>query len=155
MAVQQTLSDEPVERLSDRGRLVRGLLTIVAVGVLLYGTIHGADDMFPFGPFHMYSRYYPANGVVTGTTVQAVNAAGRQVTVTEADTGLAHGDIEGQLRAFEAKPARLKSLADAFHHRHPAASPFVEVRLVQQRWEVRDREVVGHTTVTLVDWHAR
>jgi hypothetical protein len=31
----------------------------------------------------------------------------------------------------------------------------VEVRLVQQRWEVRDREVVGHTTVTLVDWHAR
>lgn len=132
---------------------MRIIVTIAAVGLLLYGTIAGSDDMFPFGPFHMYSRYYPANGYVTGTSVQAVNAAGHVVTVTESDTGLAHGDIEGQLKAFEANPQKLASLADAFHRRHPDASPFVEVRIVQQRWQVRDRRVVGRATRTLADWH--
>jgi hypothetical protein len=155
VAAENAPADEPVERLTDRGRLVRVLVTLTAVGLLLYGTITGGDDMWPFGPFHMYSRYYPANGTVTGTSVQAVNAAGHQVTVTESDTGLAHGDIEGQLKAYEADPSRLASLADAFHHRHPAASPFVEVRIVQKRWQVHDRKVVGQSTVTLVDWHAR
>ncbi|HVT65460.1 MAG TPA: hypothetical protein VHD81_09910 [Mycobacteriales bacterium] len=155
MAAVQTVEDDAVDGLSGRGRLVRALVTVTAVALLLYGTIAGGDDMWPFGPFHMYSRYYPANGYVTGTSVQAVNAAGHEVNVTEADTGLAHGDIEGQLRAFEADPSRLGNLAEAFHRRHPNASPFVEVRLVQTRWQVRNRRLVGKSNVTLVDWHAR
>ncbi|HVV74709.1 MAG TPA: hypothetical protein VHC43_01640 [Mycobacteriales bacterium] len=154
MAAEQGVGGDAVIRLTSRGRTIRLLVTVAAVALLLYGTIAGSDDMFPFGPFHMYSRYYPANGYVTGTSVQAVNAAGRQVTVTEADTGLAHGDIEGELKAFEANPSRLASLAAAFHRRHPTASPFVEVRIVQQRWQVKNRKVVGRTTATLVDWHA-
>jgi hypothetical protein len=147
-------TEEPVDRLTGRGRTARALVTAAAVGLLLYGTVFGADDMFPFGPFHMYSRYYPATGYVTGTTVKAVNAAGHEVTVTESDTGLAHGAVEGHLKAFEADPSRLASLADAFHRRHPNAPPFVVVRIVQQRWQVRDRRVVGHSTATLVEWHA-
>jgi hypothetical protein len=129
-------------------------VTVAAAGLLLYGTIAGGDDMFPFGPFHMYSRYYPANGFVTGTSVQAVDADGHVVTVTESDTGLAHGDIEGQLAAFKADPARLETLANAFHRRHPQSPPFVEVRIVEQRWQVHNRSVVGRSTQTLVDWHA-
>jgi hypothetical protein len=148
-------ADDPVDRLTGRGRTGRVLATVAALGLLLYGTVAGADDMFPFGPFHMYSRYYPANGYVTGTTVKAVNAAGREVTVTESATGLAHGDIEGHLRTFQADPSRLAGLAAAFHRRHPNASPYVEVRIVQQRWQVRDRRVVALTTATLVEWHAR
>lgn len=115
--------EDPVEGLTGRGRAVRLSLTAIAAGLLIYGTVAGSDDMFPFGPFHMYSRYYPATGFVTGTTVQAVTAAGREVTVTERDTGLAHGDIEGRIGAFKADPSRLASLAAAFHRRHPDAPP--------------------------------
>jgi len=154
VAAAETLASEAADRLSGRGRRVRALVTVAAIGLLLYGTIRGGDDMFPFGPFHMYSRYYPANGYVTGTSVQAVNSDGQVVTVTESDTGLAHGDIEGRLGAFKADPSRLAGLASAFHRRHPNAPPFVEVRIVQQRWQVKDRRVVGRSTATLVDWHA-
>lgn len=140
--------------LSGRSRVVRIAATVVAVGLLLYGSIAGNDDKWPFGPLHMYSRYYPANGYVTSTAVVAENANGRQVFVTERDTGVARGDIEGELSAYEADPARLGDLASAFHARFPNASPFVEVKIIEKRWQLRDRALVGTSVVTLVDWHA-
>ena len=140
--------------LSPRGRRLRAIVTVVAVALLLRGTFFGSDHDFPFGPLHMYSRYYPATGVVTSTSVQATNANGHNVFVTQADTGIARGDVEGELPAYEADPNRLGSLAAAFHRRHPLASPFVSMRIVQHRWQLRDRAVVGTSDVTLVSWTA-
>jgi hypothetical protein len=141
--------------ISPRGRQVRIVVMLLVAGLLLYGTVAGNDDKFPFGPFHMYSQFYPPNGVVGSIGVVARNAAGHDVVVTQSDTGVAHGDIEGELTAYESDPARLGDLARAFHQRHPLASPFVEVRLVQKRWQLRNRVVVGQSTVTLAHWQAR
>jgi hypothetical protein len=140
--------------LGPRGHRARLWLALAAAGLLLYGTLFGTDDMFPFGPFHMYSEWYPPNGVVTSTAIYATTADGRNVYVTEGDTGLARGDIEGELSEFEANPGRLGDLAQSYHRRFPAASPFVDMRLVQRRWQLHDRAYVGETTVTLVEWHA-
>jgi hypothetical protein len=142
------------DEIGPRGRTVRLSLMLAAAVLLLCGTLFGSDDMFPFGPFHMYSNYYPPNGVITSTAVVAQTAAGRTRFVTQADTGLARGDIEGELSEFEADPNRLGDLAQAFHSRFPNASPFIDVKLVQKRWQLRDRRVVGQSTVTLVEWHA-
>ena len=143
---------EPVSDLSPRGRRIRIGATTSAIALLLYGTFWGSDHDFPFGPLHMYSRYYPATGIVTSTSLQATNAAGVTRSVTQSDTGIARGDIEGQLREYEANPARLGNLAAAFHRRHPLAPPFVSMRIVQKQWHLKDRALVATTTVTLVSW---
>lgn len=129
-------------------------MTIAGVLLLLYGTFWGSDHDFPFGPLHMYSHYYPATGVVTSTSVQATNAQGRNLYVTQSDTGIARGDIEGELPEYEADPSRLGALAAAFHRRHPLAPPFVSMRIVQKQWHLRDRSLVDTTTKTLVSWTA-
>jgi hypothetical protein len=131
------------------------VLTAAAAGLLLYGTVAGGDDMFPFGPFHMYSRYYPADGVVSSTSLRATTADGRDVLVTQGDTGIARGAIEGRLERYRTDPGRLGELASAYHHRHPDAPPYVALRLVQTRWRMQDREIVDRSTVTLVEWRAR
>jgi hypothetical protein len=140
--------------LTSRGRRTRGLIAAAAILLLLYGTFFGSDHDFPFGPLHMYSHFYPATGVVTSTSVQATNANGHIFFVTQGDIGIARGDIEGELPAYEANPSRLGSLASAFHDRHPLASPFVSMRIVQKQWHLKDRAVVGVSTVTLVTWSA-
>ncbi len=129
-------------------------LTAVAVLLLLYGTIAGTDDMFPFGPFRMYAGYYSPDGVITSNVLLARTADGQVVTPTQADIGLARGDIEGELNAFRADPGRLGDLARTFHRRHPAASPYVAMWIVQKRWQLHDRAVDGQTSVTLVSWRA-
>jgi hypothetical protein len=143
-----------IDDIGRRGHATRVLCTVAAAGLLLYGTVAGSDDMFPFGPFHMYSRYYPANGVITSTAVRAQTADGRDVLVTEAATGIGHGNIEGRLTELVAHPDRLGELASAFHRRFPHASPYVEVRLVQTRWQLHDRAIVDTSRVTLVEWRA-
>jgi hypothetical protein len=129
-------------------------VTAAVAVLLIYGTVFGSDDQFPFGPFKMYAGYFPPNGILTSTTVKAQTADGRDVFVSEADTGIARGDIEGELSAYEAHPDRLGDLAAAYHRRFPHASPYVAVQLVQKRWQLHDRRVVGSTVVTLVSWRA-
>jgi len=138
-----------------RGRSVRLGLTAVAVGLLLYGTIAGSDNMFPFGPFRMYAGYYSPNGVITSNVLMARTANGQVVIPTQADIGLARGDIEGELRAYQGDPGWLGDLARTFHRRHPEASPYVAMWIVQKRWQLHDRAVGGQTSVTLVSWRAR
>jgi hypothetical protein len=81
-----------------------------------------------------------------------VTADGRDVYVTQQDIGIARGAIEGRLPELVADPDRLAELAAAHHRRHPLASPYVEVRLVQTRWQLEDRQVVDQSTVTLAEW---
>lgn len=147
---------EPVTAdIGSRGRVVRIALTAAAVALLIYGTVAGSNDMFPFGPFSMYAGRYPATGVIASNQLMAQTAAGRDVVVGEADTGLTRAEMEGELHAFTANPARLGDLAQAFHRRHPQASPYVKVWIAQQRWRLHDRAVVSRSTVTLAEWHAR
>jgi hypothetical protein len=129
-------------------------VTAVAVGVLLYGTVAGTDDMFPFGPFRMYAGYYPPDGVITSNNLFARTASGQVVRPTAADIGLARGDIEGELGAYVGDPSRLGDLAQVYHRLHPQAPPYVSMWISQKRWQLHHRAVVGESTVTLVSWQA-
>jgi hypothetical protein len=144
----------PAADIGSRGRLVRIAATAAAAALLICGTAAGSNDMFPFGPFTMYAGHYPPNGVITSNVLMAQTADGDDVVVSEADTGLTRAEMEGELFAFRADPDRLADLAQAFHRRHPHASPYVEVWIAQKRWQLRNRAVAGQSTVTLVEWHA-
>jgi hypothetical protein len=140
--------------LGRRGRAVRLLAAAAVAGLILAGSFVGRDDDFPFGPFTMYSGFFPPNGVITSTDITAQTADGQTVVVTQADTGIPRGDIEGELSAYEANPDRLGDLAAAYHRRHPLASPFVEMTLIQKRWQLHNRVLVSQKLVPLVSWHA-
>jgi hypothetical protein len=154
MAVHEADATDLLRPAGGHSRRLRMVLVAAAAVLLLSGTLFGSDDMFPFGPFHMYSSYHSPNGVITSTAVVAQTASGRTHFVTQHDTGLARGDIEGELKDFEADPNRLGALAESFHRRFPNAAPFVEMRLIQKRWTLHHRKVVAINVVTLVEWHA-
>jgi hypothetical protein len=130
------------------------LATAAVAGLILAGSFVGTDDKFPFGPFTMYSGFFPPNGVLVSTYITAQTEAGRTVLVTQADTGIPRGDIEGELGAYEADPDRLGDLAAAYHRRHPLAAPFIGMELIQNRWQLHNRVLVSQKAVTLVSWHA-
>jgi hypothetical protein len=115
----------PGARLGHRGRVARLAGTVAAAVLLMYGTVAGTNDWFPFGPFTMYAGHYAPNGVITSNSLMARTADGRDVLVTEADTGLTRAELEGELFSFRKDPGKLASLARAFHQRHPGASPYV------------------------------
>lgn len=143
-----------VEQLGRPARSWRLGVTAVFAGALLYGSAHGTDDMFPFGPFRMYAGYYSPNGVITSNDVYARTAAGQVLIPTAGDIGLARGDIEGELERYVDDPDQLEELAEVYHHLHPAASPYVAMWIRQKRWQLRDRAVVSEKTVTIASWSA-
>jgi hypothetical protein len=148
------LAQAPQAGIGPRGRAVRLAGAAAAVALLLGGTVTGTNDWFPFGPFTMYAGHYAPNGVITSNSLMARTADGRTVVVTESDTGLTRAELEGELFSFRKDPGRLASLAQAFHRRHPGASPYVEMWIAQQRWQLHNRAVAKQSTVTLAQWHA-
>lgn len=141
------------DRLSSRGRWVRVLVTVVASGVLLAGTIWGQDDDFPFGPFRMYAHSAKQDGIVRSARVEGVNVEGERFKLTDASTGLRRAEVEGQIPRFRERPARLEAVADAYHARHPDEPELVLVEILQRQYHLEDGEPTGEVTeVQVAAW---
>jgi hypothetical protein len=134
--------------------VVRIAGTAAAAVLLLYGTVAGTNDMFPFGPFTMYAGHYPPNGIITSNSLMARTADGREVTVTEADTGFTRAELEGELYSFRRDPDRLADLAAAYHRRHPGAPPYVAMWIAEKRWRLHERAVADQSTTVIARWHS-
>src|ERR1700753_434164 len=97
---------------SRRGRDVCGAVTFVVFGLLLYGTVAGQDDMFPFGPFRMYATADKLNAPITDTRFEIVDTTGTTVALTEVTSGIRRAEIEGQLGRFQTDPSLLRVISD-------------------------------------------
>ena len=126
------------------------LITVVGAVGLLAGTLWGQDDDFPFGPFRMYATAPDPDGAAKDTRVEGVTADGRTVLITEANSGVRRAEIEGQQQAYEADPARLSRIADAYAQRTPAAPPLRTVRIVVRWHGVKDSRPTGTWTDQVV-----
>ena len=122
-----------MNELTVRGRRIRVAATLIAGVLLLAGTLWGTDDDFPFGPFRMYSTAPDPNGAAKDTRVEGVLPDGRVVPITEGNSGIRRAEIEGQQAAYEAQPARLSEVADAYAAHSPGAPALRTVRIVV-RW---------------------
>lgn len=136
--------------LSTAGRRARAAVTAVVALLVLAGTFVGQDDDFPFGPFRMYSTRDDPNGTVLSTRVEAVDRTGRVRVVDERSTGLKRAEVEGQVGRFRADPELLGALAEAHRRLRPDEPPLVEVRVVEQRYALRDSRPTGDTTERVV-----
>jgi hypothetical protein len=135
-----------MDTLSARGRAGRVGATALGLLLLLAGTAWGQDDHFPFGPFRMYSTAPDPDRPSPDTRVEGVDATGRTVTLTEANSGVRRAEIEGQQRQYIADPARLRHLAAAYASRTAGAAPLVEVRIVIRWYGIADSRPTGTST---------
>ena len=119
------------------------LVTGVASGLLLAGTFWGEDDHFPFGPFKMYASAVDPHSPTVDTRLEATDATGDTVPLTERNTGIRRAEIEGQLDRFRTEPEMLRVALDAYTRRNPDAPPLTEVRIVIRWHEVRDFTPTG------------
>jgi hypothetical protein len=136
--------------MSTAGRRVRAAATATLVALLLWGTLFGQDDAFPFGPFRMYATRDAPDGWVLSTRVEAVDRTGRVLVVPDTATGLRRAEIEGQAGRLARHPALLAALARAHDRLHPAQPPYDEVRVVQRRYRLRDSRPTGEQTERVV-----
>ncbi|MFI7601067.1 hypothetical protein [Actinoplanes sp. NPDC049681] len=134
-----------MDTLSSRGRAVRVAVTALGAVLLLLGTLRGQDDDFPFGPFRMYSTAPDPDADAPDTRVEGVDATGRTIVLTEANSGLRRAEIEGQQQAYVDDPARLRQVAVAYAEKSPGAAPLTTVRIVI-RWEgIEDARPTGES----------
>jgi hypothetical protein len=144
-----------MDTLTTRGRAVRVLGTVLAMAVLLAGTLWGRDDDFPFGPFRMYAGSNPPDDPAPDTRVEGVDSTGAVVGLDQDNTGIRRAEIEGQQARYAAQPALLREVADAYAERHPGAPALVEVRIVIRWHGIQGGRPTGRTSdETVVRWQA-
>jgi hypothetical protein len=144
-----------MDTLTSRGRAVRVAATALGLALLLAGTAWGQDDHFPFGPFRMYSTAPDPDADAPDTRVEGVDAGGRTIVLTEANSGLRRAEIEGQQQAYVADPTRLRQVAVAYAERNPGAAPLTEVRIVIRWAGIEDSRPTGTTRdEVVVRWTA-
>src|SRR5689334_22887649 len=99
---------------SARGRTARMVITVIGVAVLLAGTLFGTDDHFPFGPFRMFATTNAWSEPISIARAEVVDAQGRVIVLTEANSGVRRAEVEGQLDRFRSAPSALAGLGEAY-----------------------------------------
>ncbi len=130
-------------------------ISTAGIAALLYGTIWGRDDHFPFGPLVQYAFYTDPNGAIDSVYLEADTTAGTRVHVrlTSEGVGIPRGEIEGQLRRILDDPSILQSIAVAQRNNHPEEPQFTTLYLMRDRIKLADR-VPADTPVTetIAEW---
>jgi hypothetical protein len=145
-----------IDRPGRLGRRIRVVVAIVVAGLVLYGTVWGQDDLFPFGPFRMYATADKLNSPVADTHFQIVDKTGATIELTEVNTGIRRAEIEGQLGRFRTNPSLLRIIDDAYVTLNPAAPAAVRVQIIIRWYALKNGTETGtYTTQTVATWTPR
>jgi hypothetical protein len=148
------VSEVPVRRLSRRGATARLVAVTGGLGILLYGTVWGTDDMFPFGPLVQYAFSVDPNGEIRSTVIDADTDEGELVRVPLSleGVGIKRAEIEGQLTKIVDNPALLQAVADAQRERNPQQPQYERLYLRQKVTTLVDGAVGPSRVETLATW---
>lgn len=154
-----TEEPESVVRLSP-GRLgVRLAAVALAVSALTASQIVDTDDYFPLGSLSQYGAPKNPNGSVRSVYVEASypgETQPRLLGLSHRSTGVARGEIEGQLGRFVDDPALLQSIAEAHRRLRPDLPQPEVLYLRRSTQQLRDGRAVGEPTVrTLAEWQVQ
>jgi hypothetical protein len=140
--------------LSRLGRVWRLVATALAAGAIVYGTVTGAEKMFPAGPMTQYAFYVAPDGRVDSIQVFADTTTGTHVPVhlSPSGVGIKRADIEIQLPAIERDPSLLRSIAVAQRRLHPDQPQYVRLYVVDTVIPLRHRVPQRSRTQVLVTW---
>lgn len=141
--------------LSRSGRIWRLAAAVAALGLLVYGSAWGDDDLWPFGPMSQYSFRIDPDGEIRALWVEADLADGshRRLDISNADdVGVARAELEGQLDRIIADPARLATLAEAWKELHPDRPELRRIIVGQDVVELTDGREAGQRTDVFTSW---
>lgn len=124
---------------------------------LLYGTVWGTDDHFPFGPLTQYAFAADPDGTVPDLYIEADTTAGTRVKVALSPdgVGIVRAEIEGQLDAFRRDPSRLQGIAEAHRRLHPEEPRYTALYLRIRHTRLRDGVAVGDEVENVTEWVVR
>ena len=143
-------------RLGPAARRRRGASVLLVGTLLLGGSAVGSDDWFPLGPFRMFTNRAGPTGRVRVVHLVATDTTGSVRILRSGDVGLRHAELEGQLGRFQAEPALLGSVADAYASVHPDRPPLIGIDLREQNRRVEEGRL-GDDVVeqTVAVWERR
>ncbi|HEY9483343.1 MAG TPA: hypothetical protein VIR00_10310 [Micromonosporaceae bacterium] len=142
-----------VDRPGRLGRPIRLIVAFVVAVLVLYGTVAGQDDLFPFGPFRMYATADKLNSPVADTHFEIIDTTGATIQLTEVNTGIRRAEIEGQLGRFQKDPSLLRIIDDAYVTLNPKAPSPVRVQIIIRWYALHDGTETGaYTTQTVATW---
>jgi hypothetical protein len=148
---------EPAVELTGRGRVLRLTATVLAGAAVVYGTVAGAEKMFPAGPMTQYAFYVAPNGQVESIQVFADTTTGTHVAVhlSPSGVGIKRADIEIQLPAIRRDPSLLRTIAVAQRRLHPDQPQYVRLYVVDTIIPLHNRVPQPSSTRVLVTWTVR
>lgn len=146
----------PVRRLGRVGVAWRVGATAVVLAVLVAGQVNDTDDYFPLGSLSQYGAPKDLNGTVRSVYLEGLLPGETEPVViglSHASTGVARGEIEGQLGRFVDDPALLQSLADAYAQLRPERPQPEVLYLRRSVVQLQDGHAVGEPEIlTLATW---
>ncbi|WP_143556942.1 hypothetical protein [Serinibacter salmoneus] len=146
-------------RLTRWGLAWRLLATAAALGVLTAGQLVDTDDYFPLGSLSQYGAPKDLNGTVRSVYLEAQfegESEIRTLGLNHASTGVARGEIEGQLGRFMDDPSLLQAIADAHARLRPERAQPEVLYLRRSVTQLQDGEAVGEPEIlTLATWEVQ
>jgi len=145
---------EGATTLTPGARRWRVVITLVVLGLLLYGSIAGSDQDFPLGPMTQYAFYVAPNGSVVQSALWADTTAGTHVRVPldPNGVGIRHGELEQQLGEIEQQPERLQAIVTAQRRLHPGQPQYVRLYVVLTIYALHDRVPQPPVRKTVLTW---
>jgi hypothetical protein len=138
------------EHLRGRALTTRLVATAIGLALLLAGTLVGTDDDFPFGPFRMFATTNEWSEPISIARAEVIDATGRTVELTPANSGVRRAEVEGQLHRFRTEPSALAGLADAYRTHNPAAPALRTVTVLLRHHEISRSGPTGRYTDEVV-----
>ncbi|WP_146197189.1 hypothetical protein [Serinibacter arcticus] len=145
-----------MQRLTSAGIAWRLGATALALGILVAGQVHDTDDYFPLGSLSQYGAPKDLNGTVRSVYLEGLLPGETEPVViglSHASTGVARGEIEGQLGRFVDDPSLLQSIADAYAQLRPERAQPEVLYLRRSVVQLADGHAVGEPEIlTLATW---
>lgn len=146
----------PPDRLSRRGLGWRFSAVVACLAVLIAAQLVDTDDYFPLGSLSQYGAPKDLNGTVRSVYLEARfpgEREPRELGLSHGSTGVARGEIEGQLGRFIDDPSLLQSIADAHAELRPDRPQPEVLYLRRSVQQLEDGHAVGDPAIlTLAEW---
>jgi len=149
-----TGSDDQIAEVARGARVWRSVAAVAVIGLTIFGSLFGSDDLWPFAPFRMYATATRLDGQVLKAEFAGQLADGTEFRMPAGWFGLRPAEVEGQREPGGGLPEPLLAdLADYWNTQHPdEVIVQLELRLVGSRLE--DGEPVEEISRTVDVWIA-
>ena len=146
--------EQRVRPITRTGLAWRILVAVAGIALLLNGSLHMSDDVWPFGPLSQYAFSPPEDATIVITRVEGRLADGRRIDLPlrVGTAGISRAEIEARIPEITADPSLLRSVANGWTARNPDEPPLVQLWLVQDETKLVEGRKGATRLLELATW---